>query len=261
MGHPQDASPDPSFIAPTRDLEHAYTHRQNASASCAYSLWAAREARPRRILQYRSRSFYGLHAGRAAALRPGRRHQGYRSLVFRTYVPAPRVRSFAFPDAHVLVGATPTIFENEFSLKDRVALVTGANRGIGLEMALALTEAGARTVYCVDLPKERGEEFQKVEAYVGKMEGKGRLEYVSADVTDQVRVCCSRLGFRAETDCERVSDSQETMWKIGEKIGSAEGRMDVCIAAAGILKGDMSCLDYPAERFKEVRTGYAWIHE
>ncbi len=51
------------------------------------------------------------------------------------------------------------------------------------------------------------------------------------------------------------------MWKLGEKIGSAEGRMDVCIAAAGILKGDMSCLDYPAERFKEVCTCYSWFHE
>ena len=42
------------------------------------------------------------------------------------------------------------------------------------------------------------------------------------------------------------------MWKVGESIGSREGRMDVCVAAAGILKGDMSCLDYPAERFREV---------
>src|SRR5882757_1809719 len=42
----------------------------------------------------------------------------------------------------------PTIWD-EFALKDRVALVSGANRGLGLEMALVLIEAGARAVYCV----------------------------------------------------------------------------------------------------------------
>lgn len=55
-------------------------------------------------------------------------------------------------------------------------------------MALALIEAGARAVYCVDLPEKPGEEWSKVREYVERMtEGKGRLEYMRGDVTDQVR--------------------------------------------------------------------------
>ena len=89
---------------------------------------------------------------------------------------------------------SPTIFKHEFSLADRVAIVSGGNRGLGLEMALALVEAGARAVYCVDLAKEPGEEWQAVQKYSqklasgGKTGGDGRLEYVSGDVTNQVWV-------------------------------------------------------------------------
>ncbi|KAI1784657.1 sorbose reductase sou1 [Ganoderma leucocontextum] len=130
--------------------------------------------------------------------------------------------------------ASPTIFTHEFSLADRVALVSGAERGIGLEMALALVEAGARAVYCLDLPKAPGEEWTKVSEYARALEGKtggaGRLEYVSADVTDQ-----------------------EAMWKIGRTIGDREGRLDVCVAAAGILKPDSPCLTYPAKLFQQVQ--------
>ena len=53
---------------------------------------------------------------------------------------------------------------------------------------MAIVEAGARAVYCLDLPKQPGDEFTKVQAYVQNMKGKrgeGRLEYLSADVTDQ----------------------------------------------------------------------------
>ena len=85
----------------------------------------------------------------------------------------------------------PTLLHNEFSLADRVALVSGANRGIGLEMALAFVEAGARAVYCVDLPKTPGEEWEKTHQYIQKMQGKsgeGRLEYLQGDVTSQVRL-------------------------------------------------------------------------
>lgn len=68
-------------------------------------------------------------------------------------------------------------------------MISGANRGIGLEMALALVEAGARVVYCVDLPKAPGEEWAKTRLYAEKMKGKvgeGRLEYLQGDVTNQV---------------------------------------------------------------------------
>ncbi|KAG1832707.1 hypothetical protein EV424DRAFT_1088356 [Suillus variegatus] len=42
----------------------------------------------------------------------------------------------------------------DFSLTDRVAIVTGGNRGLGLEAALALSTAGSRVVYCLDLPEK-----------------------------------------------------------------------------------------------------------
>lgn len=43
------------------------------------------------------------------------------------------------------------------------------------------------------------------------------------------------------------------MWQIGKQIGDKEGRLDACIAAAGILKTHTDCLTYPAEQFRQVR--------
>ena len=42
------------------------------------------------------------------------------------------------------------------------------------------------------------------------------------------------------------------MWEIGEQIGDREKRMDVCIAAAGILKSHTDCLEYPESQFRQV---------
>ena len=99
-------------------------------------------------------------------------------------------------------------------------------------MALALVEAGARAVYCVDLPKEPDAEWQRVREYAARMEGlpsEGRLEYISADVRDQ-----------------------KAMWAVGELIGGREGRMDACVAAAGVLKSHTDCLEYPRREFQDV---------
>jgi len=66
-------------------------------------------------------------------------------------------------------------------------------------MALALIEAGARAVYCVDLPKEPCDEWLKVRDYAAKMTaktgGEGRLEYLSGNVTDQV---CFALAIKGK---------------------------------------------------------------
>ena len=120
-----------------------------------------------------------------------------------------------------------------FSLADRVALVTGGHRGIGLEMALALAEAGA-VVYCLDLPAKPDGDWLKVQNYANELQQdagqkKGRLEYVSGDVTDQ-----------------------KAMWATVESIVDREGRIDICMANAGILHG-AECLEYAAEDFKRVR--------
>jgi hypothetical protein len=122
----------------------------------------------------------------------------------------------------------PKIFD-EFSLKDRVGVVSGANRGLGLEMALVLCEAGARAVYCFDLPTDPSDEWKKTREFVRRLGNGSRLEYVSADVRDQ-----------------------KNIWEKVKVIGDRERRMDVCIAAAGILKSHTDCLTYPAEQFKEV---------
>ncbi|KAI0718736.1 sorbose reductase sou1 [Cerioporus squamosus] len=123
--------------------------------------------------------------------------------------------------------ASPSLFTHEFALSDKVALVTGGNRGIGLEAALTLSEAGARSVYCVDLHEKPGEEWTKVKSYAGRM-GLGNIEYICGDVRDQ-----------------------EAMWKIGEKIGDREGRMDACVAAAGIFLAGPSLI-YSAKDFQDV---------
>jgi NAD(P)-dependent dehydrogenase (short-subunit alcohol dehydrogenase family) len=122
----------------------------------------------------------------------------------------------------------PKIFD-EFALTDRVGLVSGGNRGLGLEAAIALAEAGARVVYCFDLAEEPSEVFKASRGYVSKLGNGSRLEYFSADVRNQ-----------------------ELLWKKAEEIGDKEQRFDFCVAAAGILKAETECLEYPAQEFRDV---------
>lgn len=76
-------------------------------------------------------------------------------------------------------------------------------------MAVALCEAGA-DVYVVDLPAEPSSLFNASQKYVEKLGQK--LHYFQGDVVNQ-----------------------QQMWDIGEHIGDIEGRLDFCVAAAGVF--------------------------
>ncbi|TFK37960.1 hypothetical protein BDQ12DRAFT_132150 [Crucibulum laeve] len=121
----------------------------------------------------------------------------------------------------------------QFSLQGRVALVTGAQRGIGLELSLALAEAGA-VVYCMDLPTTPDADWVKVQEYCAGLPDhpdvgtKGRLEYMHGDVTNQ-----------------------KSMWALAEEIVKTEGRLDVAVANAGIA-ATAPCLEYEADDFQKV---------
>ncbi|KAL5530869.1 hypothetical protein ACEPAF_7127 [Sanghuangporus sanghuang] len=123
----------------------------------------------------------------------------------------------------------PTLLQKEFSLEGRVAVVTGGGRGLGLEMAEALAEAGA-TVYCIAKSLSPDDTWKATQSYVSKLglSQSVRLEYVSVDVSDQ-----------------------KAIWTTMEEIAKKEGRLDICVASAGIVEV-APCLEATDEHFKRV---------
>ncbi|KAK9368814.1 hypothetical protein V1509DRAFT_621528 [Lipomyces kononenkoae] len=120
----------------------------------------------------------------------------------------------------------PRIFE-EFALAGRVAIVTGGNRGLGLEFAIVLAELGAK-VYIIDLPETPSSDFTAAAAYVKRLGSS--FEYRVSDVSKQ----------------ELISKT------IDEIAQENDGKIHVCVAAAGILGIEADCTDYPADMFKKV---------
>jgi NAD(P)-dependent dehydrogenase (short-subunit alcohol dehydrogenase family) len=118
--------------------------------------------------------------------------------------------------------------QSQFSLKDKVSIVTGGNSGIGLEYAVLLAELGS-IVYVVDLPDTPSEDFVTCKSYVKRIATGGSLEYRKGNVTDA-----------------------EGMVEVTHAIAETHGRLDVCVANAGILGPVIDCHEYPAEWFRKI---------
>ncbi|KAL8872258.1 MAG: hypothetical protein Q9174_002082 [Haloplaca sp. 1 TL-2023] len=109
----------------------------------------------------------------------------------------------------------------EFSLTDKVILVSGGARGLGLTQAEALLEAGA-TVYALDRLPEPSPDFYRIQKRAAEELG-NTLYYRQIDVRDV--------------------DNLNT---IIADIADSHGRMDGLIAAAGIQQ-ETTALDYKAK--------------
>ncbi|MDF3073941.1 MAG: family oxidoreductase [Alphaproteobacteria bacterium] len=109
-----------------------------------------------------------------------------------------------------------------FSVKGRVALVTGASRGLGKVFAKTLAEHGATVV----LSSRRESDLQAVKDEIVKAGGKADI--AAFDVQDEARAVAAI-----------------------KAIPQKHGRLDILINNAGILRRDM-LLDTPTEEFRNV---------
>jgi len=104
-------------------------------------------------------------------------------------------------------------------LEGKVAIVTGAGRGIGREHALALAEAGAKVV---------------VNDLGGSLSGEGTDERPAEEVANEIRAG----GGEAAADDANVADFAAAERMVRHAI-EAFGRLDILVNNAGILRDRM----------------------
>lgn len=93
-----------------------------------------------------------------------------------------------------------------FTIKDRVAVVTGATRGIGRVIAIKLAEAGAKV------------------AVLGRDEKKA----------NNVKAEIEKLGGKAEVFLGDISDDKECK-RIADEVNASLGQLDILVNCAGAL--------------------------
>jgi NAD(P)-dependent dehydrogenase (short-subunit alcohol dehydrogenase family) len=105
------------------------------------------------------------------------------------------------------------------TLDGKVAIVTGAGRGIGREHALALAGAGARVV---------------VNDLGGSAAGEGQDQAPAQQVADEIKAA----GGEASANFDNVADFQGAENLIKQAIGDF-GRLDILVNNAGIIRDRM----------------------
>lgn len=127
------------------------------------------------------------------------------------------------PDVHA-----PVL--SQFSLKGKIAAVTGGARGIGLEVVRGLAEAGADVALIYTTSTEAPETAARVASETG-----ARVQACQSDVTSRDQIAA-------------------TINQITDEFGN--GRLDVVVANAGVCTNS-PCLEYTEETWaRDNRVNY-----
>ncbi|KAI0888388.1 NAD(P)-binding protein [Annulohypoxylon maeteangense] len=115
-----------------------------------------------------------------------------------------------------------------FSLAGKTAIVTGGCRGIGLEVARGLCEAGAKVAitYSSTSPSEADDIAAQI-----------------SSANDGRQVKAYKCNVRSIADVDAVVE------KVVQELG--DGRLDIMVANAGVSK-HTPAIDYPEDQFREM---------
>jgi sorbose reductase len=120
---------------------------------------------------------------------------------------------------------TPVL--SQFSLKGKIAIVTGGSRGIGLQIVTGLAEAGADVAFIYKTSVDADNTATVVAAKTGQ-----RVRTYKSDVTDRLRIA-------------------DTINHIAEEFG--QGRVDIVVANAGVC-ANVPSLEYTEESWQHMNS-------
>ncbi|TVY36095.1 L-xylulose reductase [Lachnellula subtilissima] len=116
---------------------------------------------------------------------------------------------------------------SQFSLKNKIAIVTGGSRGIGLEVVRGLAEAGADVAFIYKSSPSSASTASKISQQTGV-----RVQAYQGDVSDRKAI-------------------MSTIARIVQEFG--HGRLDIMVANAGVCSS-VAALEYDEEAWREINS-------